>query len=309
MDFTIFYKETLKKEEIVKLPKYDIFYSAFDNCYRTKELFEIVNANDKLWFIFPQYRKISKNELPKNEIYKSAELSEVEYFSDFVESFDCVEKSRSICIDITGFIRPHLIYLLRFLSICKFEKVDLLYTEPILYKDADETKFAGFIDEIRPIEGCSAFINNPNTENDLLIICAGYDDNLIAKITKHKGHCSNKYYILGFPSLQPDMYQECVLKMDNAKESIGESKQIRFAPASDPFVTAQIIHDIIEKHPDATNIYLSPLSTKPQTVGIALYYIMNYQVKPISIIYPFSNTNNSEHANGINRIWKYTIEF
>ena len=177
------------------------------------------------------------------------------------------------------------------------------------YKDADETKFSGYIDGIQDVEGCSSINNNPNADNDLLIICAGYDDDLIAKIAQNKGHCQKKYYILGFPSLQPDMYQESILKMENAKQSTGEFKKIKFAPAFDPFVTAQIINEIVDENPSSTNIYLSPLSTKPQTVGMALFYITNYEKLPISIIFPYSKTYTSKHAEGIKRTWRYTVEF
>jgi hypothetical protein len=65
-------------------------------------------------------------------------------------------------------------------------------------------------------------------------------------------------------------------------------KKIKFAPAFDLFVTAQIINEIIEENPSSTNIYLSPLSTKPQSVGMALFYITNYEKLPISIIFPYS---------------------
>lgn len=310
MDYTIFYKDSYTNGDLTNSSEYDIFLSAFDNCNRTKEIFERVKSSQKQWFIFPQYKGIRQDELPLKDVYISEFLSESEYFENFILNFNTNDyKTKKICIDITGFIRPHLIYLLKLLSHFGISQVDLLYTEPIHYKDADDTKFSGYIDEIHDVEGCSSINNNPNTDNDLLIICAGYDDNLIAKIAQSKGHCQKKYYILGFPSLQPDMYQESILKMENAKQSTGEFMKIRFAPAFDPFVTAQIINEIIEENPKSTNIYLSPLSTKPQTVGMALFYIINYAKLPISIVFPYSKTYTSKHAEGIKRTWKYTIEF
>ncbi|MDR3047480.1 MAG: hypothetical protein LBU51_07720 [Bacteroidales bacterium] len=308
MDYTIFYKDFYDSGDLDNTPKYDIFLSAFDNCNRTKEIFNKVNSTQKRWFLLPQYKKIE--EFPTENIYNNESLAESEYFEQFIQEFSENDyKSKKICIDITGFIRPHLIYLLKFLSCSGMSQVDLLYTEPVQYKNADETKFSGYIDRIQDVEGCSSINNNPNTENDLLIICAGYDDDLIAKIAQNKGHCQKKYYILGFPSLQPDFYQESILKMENAKQSTGEFKKVKFAPAFDPFVTAQIINEIVEENPDATNIYLSPLSTKPQTVGMALFYITNYDNLPVSIIFPYSKTYTSKHAEGIKRTWKYTVEF
>ncbi len=308
MDYTIFYKESYDNGDLTDSPDYDIFLSAFDNCNRTKEIFNKVKSTQKRWFIFPQYRRI--DDLPTENVYSNQSLAESGYFEQFIQEFgDDNYQTKKICIDITGFIRPHLIYLLKFLSCSGVSQVDLLYTEPNQYKNADETKFSGYIDGIQDVEGCSSINNNPNTDNDLLIICAGYDDDLIAKIAQNKGHCQKKYYILGFPSLQPDMYQESILKMENAKQSTGESKKIKFAPAFDPFATAQIINEIVEENPNSTNIYLSPLSTKPQTVGMALFYITNYEKLPISVVFPYSKTYTSKHAEGIKRTWKYTVEF
>lgn len=310
MDYTIFYKDSYINGDLIDFPRYDIFLSAFDNCNRTKEIFNRVKSIQKRWFIFPQYKGIKNEELPIENVYNNNCLSESEYFESFIQEFiDNDYKTKSICIDITGFIRPHLIYLMKLLSHLDVHQVELLYTEPIHYKEADETKFSGYIDGIQNVEGCSSINNNPDTDNDLLIICAGYDDDLIAKIAQNKGHCQKKYYILGFPSLQPDMYQESILKMENAKQSTGEFKKIKFAPAFDPFVTAQIINEIIEENPNSTNIYLSPLSTKPQTIGMALFYIMNFDKLPISIVFPYSKTYSSKHAEGIKRTWKYIIEF
>lgn len=309
MDYTIFYKEFYDYGDLRKSPNYDLFWSAFDNCNRTKEIFNKVKSTQKKWFIFPQYNHKTED-LPTSEgIYNSQSLAESEYFQDFIREFSENDyKSSKICIDITGFIRPHLIYLLKFLSCSSISQVDLLYTEPNQYTNADETTFSGFIDGIQDVEGCTSINNNPNTDNDLLIICAGYDDNLIARIAQNKD-CPNKYYILGFPSLQPDMYQESILKMENAKMSAGKFKNYKYAPAFDPFVTAQIINEIIEENPNATNIYLSPLSTKPQTVGMALFYITNFERLPISIIFPYSKKYSSKHAEGVKRTWKYTLEF
>ncbi|MCK5051106.1 MAG: hypothetical protein KAS53_05175 [Candidatus Cloacimonetes bacterium] len=308
MDYSILYKESFSYDKISSISKYDLYISAYDNCDRTKKVYTKINSKEKKWIIFPHYKSLKKHELPLKGNYISDQYKEDEFYLKFIDEWN-YSSDIKLCVDITGFIRPHLLYLIRFLSIKGFKKVDFLYTEPKRYKDADETTFSGFIDNIRTIEGYSSMFRNPNTNNDILIITAGYDDNLLAKIAQNKNQCKKRYFILGFPSLQPDMYQESIIKIENAKESIGENKILKFSPANDPFVTAQIISEIINDNPDATNIYLSPLSTKPQSIGIALYFLWNFKEKPISVIFPFSNTYSTKHAIGIQRIWKYTFEF
>lgn len=305
MEFSHFYKEAFTLDNIEKIGSYDIFISAFDNCKRTLDVFNRTTANKKIWLRFPHYN-IPEEEIPA-DIYFNKSFVEDDYYLKLFKS-DLLDDTKSICIDITGFIRPHLIYLIKYLTYIRVPKVDLLYTEPLRYKLAEETTFSGFIDHIDMIPGCSSIRSDSNTDNDLLIIAAGYDDDLLAKIARDKSHCKNRYYILGFPSLQPDMYQESILKIENARASIGENIKFKFAPAYDPFVTADIINEIISENPNFNNIYLSPLSTKPQTIGMALFYFWHFEDLPISIIFPYSNVYTTKHAIGIKKVWRYCFE-
>jgi hypothetical protein len=255
-----------------------------------------------VWIGFPHYEL----NLDGDNIFNCESFKEDEAFIKLFNKVK-IEVNSRICIDITGFIRPHLIFFIKLLHLKGIKKIDFLYSEPQHYKNAEETAFSGFINDVRLIEGCSSAVNLTRTENDLLIITAGYDDKLIAKISQQSSKIKKKYYILGFPSLQPDMYQESILKIYQAKESIG-IRIDKFAPAFDPFVTAQVIHDIVQENVDHSNIYLSPLSTKPQTLGIALYYLWNFETKPLNIIFPYSNRYFPKTATGIKKIWKYTFE-
>ncbi len=303
MDYTIFYKSSYENGEIDNKDVYDYFFSAYDNCERTKLIFEKIHSNYRLWIDFPHY---NNKDLNINHLYKCKSYREDECFIDLFETIK-IEPNSKVCIDITGFIRPHLIFFIISLYRLGFKKIDFLYSEPQHYKDAEETTFSGFINEVKIIEGCSSEINYTNIDNDLLIIAAGYDDKLISKVSQEKSKIKKKYYIIGFPSLQPDMYQENILKIHQAKESIG-LRIDKFASAFDPFITAQVINEIIEENPDHSNIYLSPLSTKPQTLGIAFYYLWNYKNKPLNIIFPYSNIYSPKTATGIKKTWKYTFE-
>ena len=111
------------------------------------------------------------------------------------------------------------------------------------------------------------------------------------------------------------MYQENVLKAHLAEVSVGalaeETSRTFFAPANDPFITADVLGSIVAKiegRRTITNLYLCPLSTKPQALGFALYYLTERLNGPTSLIFPFCKTYAPETAAGITRIWKYTVE-
>lgn len=302
MDYSIFYKTSFKGGIIDCGKEYDLFFSAYDACERTTTIFEKIKSRRKIWIDFPHYHL----DLHGDIIYNCKSFKEDECFLDLFDTIS-ITPSSEICVDITGFIRPHLIFFIIYLNRIGVKKIDFLYSEPLNYKNAEDTTFSGFIDEVRLIEGCSSDRILPITDNDLLIITAGYDDKLIAQVSNYKSKIRKRYYILGLPSLQPDMYQESILKMYQAKDSIGHRID-RFAPAFDPFITAQVISDIIEENKNHTNIYFSPLSTKPQTLGIVFYFLWNYKQKPLNIIFPFSKTYIPKTAYGIKKTWKYTFE-
>ncbi len=306
MDFTKFYKSSFNPEEDFDCPEYDLFISAYDECDRTRIPYDRIIAKEKLWMLFPQY--LYKNGRPEEEYYYNEGKRESEYFRVFCQLYKKEDLSKmSICVDSTGFLRPHLMFLIAYFNFIGVKKFDVLYTEPGRYSKGDETSFSINIDTVRTVEGCSTNPRTAEVMNDVLIVCSGYDEKLFSAVASYKSNCIHKYHIIGFPSLQLDMYQESMLRFYHIKESVGNSER-KFAPAFDPFVTAQTIDDIIKGIPNFTNIYLSPLSTKPQTLGMILYYLYNKNDKAIHMLFPFSMEYTSGHTEGVKRTWRYTIE-
>ena len=127
-----------------------------------------------------------------------------------------------------------------------------------------------------------------------------------------------KIQLFGFPPLQADMFQENMLKAYRAESAVGSDgfKNLDlnlYAPANDPFVTAQIIKKYIEREEKTlpfTNIYLAPVSTKPHALGMALYCLWEYSEgkKSLSIVYPICNKFYGNTCIGISKIWRYQIE-
>ena len=114
---------------------------------------------------------------------------------------------------------------------------------------------------------------------------------------------------------RPEMYHENVCQAELAAEAIGGGVANRtnnfFAPAYDPFITAFVLKKIvagIKKHGDFSNLYLCPLATKAQVLGFSLFYLMEMNDTPCSIIYPFCDELEKKTSEGISRIWKYTVE-
>lgn len=313
-DYTLCYKSALSiEDEWRDVPHWDIFISAFTSAERVQKTFQRVVANRKIWAILPQYR-FKDSELPSEEHYIGGELSEDSYIKNLFSYINVDIPNVKICIDITGFIRPFLAYLLKYLTDRGVKQFDALYSEPGQYKKREDTDFSEGQVKVRQIAGFEGHHPNDNS-NDVLIIGAGYESDLIAAVADDK-ESARKVILLGFPSLRADMYQENVLKTQKAQEETEALKSDRgnnvfFAPAYDPFVTASLLSEEImkiQRKKPISNLYLCPLATKPQVLGFALYYLYECRNQTSSILFPFTEAYSSETSTGLSRIWRYTVE-
>jgi hypothetical protein len=221
---------------------------------------------------------------------------------------------QSICVDITGFMRPHLLFLALYFSTLGVRQYQVLYSEPLRYAQKEKTTFSGGGITVRQVAGFEG-LNSPDHSDDLLIIGSGYDHRLIKAVAEHKDK-ADKVQIFGLPSLRADMYQENVLNAHQASDAIGINKTFDvsefFAPANDPFVTASTLREIVVERRTlgpVSNLYLSPLATKPQALGFALFYLGDCTGTSASILFPISSSYTRETSVGLSRVWMYTIEY
>ncbi|MBF0591067.1 MAG: hypothetical protein HQL02_03155 [Nitrospirae bacterium] len=321
IDYTIFYKSNLQlNEEWSEENRWDLFISAFNSNKRVQTVYDKVKATIKYWLLLQDYN-YKDGEHPISNIYIANTKNEGECINDYFKGYlhnkgyKDIRKLK-ICIDITGFIRPYLMYLIRYLKYNDVNKVDIIYSEPSYYKNKEKTEFSGtVVSKVRQVDGFQGSHNTTYTSNEILIIGCGYETELIKKVAEHKNN-TKKILVFGFPSLQATMYQDNILRTYEAKEPVSFSNLTTppcyFAPANDPFVVASVLSEIVKEanqKKKITNLYLSPLATKPQVLGFVLYYLTECIDKEVSIIFPYTNVYAKETATEISRIWKYQIEF
>ena len=314
IDYTIFYKSELPVNSPWPVGnEWDVLLSAYTDAERIRLLFERVPAAEKHWLVFPEYRYTPAELLPAGAFLNPAR-NEAEYIQAFWERLPKDVARKRICVDTTGFIRPYLLFLLRWFVEQGVFRFDALYSEPIRYAAGAKTAFSDeAVTEVRQVVGYEGQ-HVTDTSRDVLIIGAGYDDKLIAEVAEHKDQ-ARKIQLFGLPSLRADMYQENVLRAHRAESAVGtpihdESSNF-FAPANDPFVTAAVLQEIVtglQQRGRITNLYLSPLATKAQLLGFALYYLAECRNAPVSVLFPFCAAYDRETTKGLTRIWKYTIE-
>ncbi len=310
--------------------KYDLFISAYNEEEMVSTVYDIVDSDEKAWLIFPdyQYEDASKLKLLEGRIFRYDDIDttrdDLEMFiiMKFINDINLLEeyKKKKICIDITGFVKPYMLYLMLCIKNSEFVSIDIIYSEPKIYGKKEETDFSkDIVIKTRSINGFD--LRTEESNNDLFIINAGYDHKLIRSVARQKIQVAKQKVLIGFPSLQPIMFQENILNFQKASDEL-RMKENNFnpllAPANDPFETAKTLNNYvnayIKKVTNVKNIYLSPIGTKPQALGILLFYMFegdrlledNINIK---LIYPFTKSYSTSAGKELFKINKYTIEF
>ena len=291
--------------------EFDILISAFNLSDRVRHTFKRISAKEKYWIIHNEYN-FENSELPIDAPRLTADsLSEADFIIDTFGSIVSINSATRLCVDITGFMRPHLMFMMHYLRESGIKKFSLVYTEPSQYKRKAETVFSSDVLEVRQINGYEG-IHTIDMSTDMLLVGVGYDHDLISHILASKSN-ARQVQLLSLPSLSADMYQESLIRLHRVADNAYKlpDDQLAYSSANDPFGTYIILGETLQKlygHYNAiSNLYLSPLATKPQAVGFAMFYLNNLVGKSASIIFPFASSYSKDTSTGVGRAWVYEM--
>jgi hypothetical protein len=294
--------------------EWDLFISSFNDEERVQSVFRRASSARKHWLILPEYAYRAGDPPGSTNVFTYPHTNEADFMGAYGADAEFDPATDRICIDSTGFIVHHLLGLLQYLVLRGVRRLDVLYAAPISYRRGERTVFvSGPIVGVRPISGFEGS-HVPNQDLDLLIIGTGYDSELIRRVAEHKS-AARKRQLFGWPSLQADMYQENIIGAEGAADSVGGAASPSswlFAPAMDPFTTAQVLHDVTERErlsPGVTNLYLAPTGTKAQALGFAVYYLTECKNAAASLIVPLASHYPRETSQGLSTVWRYSLEF
>lgn len=312
-NYSMFYRRAIDVSRIaVELPCFDIFISAFNDSDRVKGVFGAIRARRKVWLLHPEYG-YTPLEIPTDaSVVVASDRNEMRQMSDLLAALGDIGE-KSICIDITGFMRSVICFLVAKLAHSGVSEFTAVYSEPSGYRKQENTRFSTTTSGVvRPIEGM--FGGGGVGGKDFLLIGIGYDHKLISEITHHK-ESATVYPIFAFPSLSPDFYQQSALRAADSGEVTLTNDWLvnrRFAPANDPFSTAQVLSEVvaeIDRASPGADVYLSPLATKVQALGFALYWQLEGRLRGgVTILLPDCVTYERETSEGLKRLWSFTVE-
>lgn len=319
MDYSLFYRRDIDISRIaVELPKYDVLISAYNTSDRVRDVFSAVQAKQKFWLMHPEYCFDRAGVALIEETIWPESRNEIIQANALLDAIGPLG-GKSICIDLTGFMRHVLVFLVAKLEYLGIREFTAIYSEPLLYKKREDTAFSTTTSErVGPIAGFRGrnISSSADQLTDHLIISVGYDHKLISQVAEYKNY-TRVYPVFGFPSLAADMYQQSAVSSygsGTVAKGTDWYANRRFAPANDPFATADVVSRLIQEIDRANgpgNIYLAPLATKVQTLGFVIYWLFEGRKRQsggVSLILPECLTYSRETSEGVKRIWAYTVE-
>ncbi|QAZ38095.1 hypothetical protein C1M51_00905 [Methylibium sp. Pch-M] len=311
MDYALFSRRPIAVDRLAKeLGRFDVFVSAYNSSDRVQKVFDEVKARKKLWLIHPEYQ-YARIDLPTGlHLVEPNDLDEVSQV-DAVLGAIGQPSGISLCVDITGFMRHALVLLLPKLAYLGVSRFTALYSEPDSYAKQEATTFStttsGVVRTVRGLYG------TPGGGKDHLLIAVGYDHKLISEVAGYKEGVVHPLF--AFPSLRADMYQQSALRTERSGEVALRGDWVSnrfFAPANDPFSTAAVIGErvrAIDKRGPNQNVFLAPLSTKAQALGMSLYWHFEGKSRGrCSLLLPECRTYSRETSTGFKRLWRYEVE-
>jgi hypothetical protein len=177
----------------------------------------------------------------------------------------------------------------------------IVYSTPEKYTDNNESVSKG----IGKIESVPGFVNSsPLNQNILLIMMLGFEPARSIAIY-HNYDPEKTHLVIPHPPYKTEWKSKTYDKNSRLIHEVGE-KRAHNMHSIDPTKFVRDFYKMVEENDiqlNNYNTYVSPLSTKPQTVG--LYYIWKKNKKDMSIIHSEPLEKNKLFiSNGIQDTWE-----
>ncbi|MGV9795182.1 hypothetical protein [Gordonia sp. NPDC003422] len=315
VDYSVFRKRLYLPSQISDM-EFDVFVSALNQSERVRDVWDGVTSIRRVGIVHHEYGFEGHSVPNADLLITNPEVDELSFWFQVFETVapDGDFSGLRVAVDITGLMRHYVVALPLAAAIRGIVCLSIVYSDPSAYVQGDRTEFSrGKVIMIRPVSGFEGSHQSGLGSSDVLVIGGGYDHVLISAVAENK-RAAEHVVVVGMPSLQPHMYQENLLRLSLAKESIrGYSRlQHLLAPASDPFATAGVLASFAEERfgsgGSEVNLYLSPLGPKTQVLGFAWFYLCDRFRESVSIILPTSGGYSAETSTGLGRTWVFDLE-
>ncbi len=207
---------------------------------------------------------------------------------------------KKITLDISTMIKWHILLFLKYLELKDLLKhVRILYTEPLDYETNLFNPLSFGIKKIFPIPLFSG--EHDFSNESMLIIILGYEGNRALALLEKKD--PNKCLLLVAKPPYHEEWEGRTEEMNKPIINLVGKSNIRYIDSRNPTIVANQLHEILsDPSISSYNHYISPLGTKPQTIGLYLYL----STKPQNTILIYGSPirhNELFYSHGIGDTW------
>lgn len=251
-----------------------------------------------------EYIKKRLKNVGKIEELKINEDNPLPMIKEIVQKMENLVKSTEnpkIVIDISNPIKWHLLILLKLLDLRNLlDKIRFLYTEPRDYCINLFQPLSFGIREIFPIP--TYYGNYDFSKEDLLILMLGYEGSRAMALYENVDP-TETLLLVANPSYHPE-WENRTEKMNKEIINIVGSSKIKNIHSRNPLLVAMQLHEILsDRKYTKYNHIISPLGTKPQTLGLYSFLATN----PLNTILLYGaplRHNELFYSYGIGRTWE-----
>lgn len=195
-----------------------------------------------------------------------------------------------VLLDISGL--PYYVWA-PLLRVAYNEKVNtrVLYAEPEEYSLHKNPASASLFDlsvkfeGLAPLPGFAQLYGPMDERKCLFVAMLGFEGNRPEKLYYQLDPPPKIIPVVGVPGFQIEYPTYTVTCNRSLLDSYGAHADIRFARASCPFESYEVLRQVRRDYPDHY-IYVAPVGTKPHGLGAVLYSIVNEQDSEIMFDYP-----------------------
>lgn len=205
--------------------------------------------------------------------------------------------NKNIIIDFSVMVKPYFFLLMKHLSSINTKKLGFLYTEPDTYTSLTRGAMA-----TRDIPGYSG--KRALTKKDALAILLGFEGNRAVAVY-NEINPDLTIPINGFPSYKPEFKDISIMKNKELLMDEEIFKNLRFAPANDPFQTRDALLELYLDISGEYNLSIAPLGTKPMALGGCFFAMEQPDCR---VIYSYPQEYLPKSSKGWRNSWIYVTE-
>lgn len=227
------------------------------------------------------------------------------------ELTEIIEGDSSILIESTTLGTAEIILLSKVLFSAGYNKLSYLYIEPLKYQKNPSTNDVVHRRDFEITCERRNFSSVPSMnyilehDNHVMSIFAGFEgERMLQALETHDIAADKTYVAFGVPAFNPGWEMDSFANHVNLLIEHNISSRHHYCAANNPLLAYKYLADTYINKQESERMFVIPLGTKPQSIGVAAFLSENDDVG-LMYDHPYTSNKSSE---GISTCHLFTVE-